>query len=459
MTSLRRSLTLRFTATMLLALAAVATWAYVGVRHTLYEQLDRSLASAAQAQLDVLGAYRAPAGYRGAPDREEFVRRINRVIAARDSAGAIVAMNTELARELPLDPTAFARARAGDTVFVASEWLGASARAIYLPVPASAAGEVRDLQVAASLEPLEARLREVLLRMAATVALGTLATAIGASWLARNSLAPMQEITDQARTVGTDGGAPRITAHANVQECTGLVQVLNEMLARLDQSHEWHRRIVADLGHDLRTPITALRAQLELALFTERSPDEYRRVLASALEEADRLGLISDALVFLGRLESGDVQPNFEPVDVGLLAAEAVNRAQQRAGEHRFSLRRGEPGAMVRGDHRWLAMALDQLLDNAMRYTPGGTNVQVWADGDAAHAELVVEDNGPGVTEALLPHLFERFYRVDAARGRDGGPGLGLTAVAAIVDRHGGSVAAERGSAGGLRVRIQLPRG
>jgi signal transduction histidine kinase len=131
---------------------------------------------------------------------------------------------------------------------------------------------------------------------------------------------------------------------------------------------------------------------------------------------------------------------------------------QQRIGAHVFRYVRPEKPLVVQGDARLLSLALDQLFDNAKRHTPPGTVIEASAGATNGTIELAIEDNGPGVAEDVLPHLFEPFFRTDPARGRESGPGLGLALVARIVELHGGAARATRGAAGGLRVRIDLPR-
>lgn len=457
MKSLPRALAVRVSCTMFLALTAIACWKYVSVRRILREQLDLSLYRAAEVGLAVIAADGSPPVHAGPVGRDDFVRERGRLLATRDTSGRVLAVNTELARRLPLDSAGFARVLHGASVLATTRWLDGNVRLLYVPVRSRTPDGAAVLQVTASLHPIETAARGVLYRMLGVVLLGTLATFLVVRWLGRSSLAPVAEIAGQARTITGRAAGERITAHADVKEFSGLIQVLNEMLARLDRAHDWHRRIIRDLGHDLRTPIAALRAGVELGLSAERSPDEYRRVLVGALEEADRLTLISDALVLLGRLESGALVPRFAVTDAEAIVSGSLARAQERIGAHRCTLTRSRDGVLVQADARLLGMVLDQVLDNAIRHTPPGTAIDISAATLGDQAELVVEDDGPGVPDEALPHLFELFYRVDAARGRAGGPGLGLTAAAVIVELHHGRIRAERGRAGGLRVRITLP--
>jgi signal transduction histidine kinase len=456
--SLQATLQRRFCATMFVALALMGAWAYCGVRRTVQRQLDHSLRSTSQVVRDVLGARQVIAPHRGHVDRERFVSEFNRLVVVRDDAGAILQANATLARSLPLDTLAYRLARDGSEAIVTSSWEGEPVRAIYAPAPAGAPPDAAVVEIAMSLIPLQHDLRTILLLVATTVALASLASLVGSGWLARSALVPVAEIAEQARAISGGRGDQRITLHAGLSEFQHLNAVLNDMVGRLQRAAEWHRRIVRDLGHDLRTPITALRASVEIGLWNERRPDEYRRLLGSALEEVDRLTLISDALVFLGRLESGGLHIERQPIDLAATVASAVERMQQRIGAHVFRYVRPEEPLVVQGDARLLSLALDQLFDNAKRHTPPGTVIEASAGATNGTIELAIEDNGPGVSEDVLPHLFEPFFRTDPARGRESGPGLGLALVARIVELHGGAARATRGAAGGLQIRIELPR-
>ncbi len=313
------------------------------------------------------------------------------------------------------------------------------------------------MQVSASLRPLAAASREVLFLLLGTVLLGTVATALGAGWLAGSSVAPVEEITQQAEGIQAGPVDQRITAHADVDEFAGLVKVLNGMLQRLDRAFESQRRMIADAGHDLRTPLTAMRGQLEVALRGERHPDAYRSTLNSVLEEVDHLISISDSLVLLARLDAGELALDRVDTDVAAIVDGATGHARARADgrEIRFT---GPSDATAAVDAQMLSVVINQLLDNCIKHTPPDTRVQATVTADATDVTVTVEDDGPGLPAEVLPHLFEHFYRSDAARSRTGAAGLGLTVAAAIVDAHGGTIEAAGSALGGLRVTLRLPR-
>jgi signal transduction histidine kinase len=455
--SLARTLAVRFALTMAVTLVVIALWAYWGVNRILRDQLDRSLSATYELQSGVLASRGTILQLRGV-DRGRFVEQVNRLVVGWDSAGRIVQSNLELARDLTLDSAAFRRALGRRRTFLDSEWRGREVRALYGPAPAGA-DAVAVLEVAAFLTPLEAASRQVLLRMAVTALLGALASLVGAAWLTRSALEPVATIARQAGAIQGGRTNQRITAHAEVVELRGLIEVLNEMLGRLERSYEWHREIIRDLGHDLRTPLATMRAAAEMALRTERRPEQYRAALASTLEEIDRLTLISDALSLLAELESGDLKPVLATTDVRTVAGQAVDRASERVGGHEIRFTPPAEPLPAKLDARLLGMVLDQLLDNARRYTPAGTRVDVTVTAQDGRAGMTVEDDGPGVPAEMMGRLFNHFYRGDPARGRQAGLGLGLTLSAAIVELHGGRITAEHRSPQGLRIRIDLPLG
>lgn len=458
MYSLRRTLAVRFSLTIFVALLFIALWAYLGTRRVLRQELDNDLSAALElesAPLIIGRPLSVQHGYWALPD---FIEHVNRFVVIRDSAGQVIGTNTPLARDLPLEPEVFAAARGGARAWTTGQWHGRRIRTAYGPPPDGAPGRVAAIQVAAFLEPHDAASRRVLFVMLGTVLLGTVATALGAGWLAGSAVAPVEAITAQANAVKPGTTGQRITAHADVLEYHGLIQVLNEMLERLDRGLDLERRIIADVGHDLRTPLTAMRGELEIALRSERNAATYRSVLVSMFEEVERLSSISEALVLLARLEAGELIPERNLVDVGELVQGAVSRAKSRADGRQITLRGAEDEVRARVDDNMLSVVIDHLLDNALQHTPTGTRIEVGLETGDATLAITVDDDGPGIPDRDLPHIFERLYRADAARSRSTGAGLGLTIAAAITNAHGGSIRAERSALGGLRIVLELPR-
>jgi signal transduction histidine kinase len=458
MYSLRRTLAVRFSLTIFVALLLIALWAYLGAQRILREELDRGLAASAHIESDALAAGYPIAEHSEPVDVAQFIETVNRFVVVRTSLGAVVSANAPLSTSLPLDTASFARAVAGQQVWVTQEWGDHRVRCFYW------AAQVRDheqpvvIQVAASLTPLSAANREVLFLLLGTVLLGTVASWLGAGWLAGSSVDPVAEITEQAGKIGPEQTGRRITEHADIEEFAGLIAVLNRMLDRLDRAFETQRRMIADAGHDLKTPLTAMRGELEVALRGERHPDEYRAILTSVLEEVDHLASLSNSLVFLARLDAGTLTPERIERDVAALAERAAGKARGRSGERKICFSGADHGAVAPVDAQMLGVALDHLLDNGIKHTPERSNLFLSVAADESSITVSVDDDGPGLDEESLPRLFERFYRSDGARSRGGVAGLGLTVVAAIVAAHGRTIEAARSTHGGLGITLRLPR-
>ena len=458
MYSLRRTLAVRFSVTIFVALLLIALWAYLGTQRILREELDRGLAASAYIEADALAAGYPIAEHSEPTLLSDFIRTVNRFVVVRDPTGAVVSANTPLSVRLPLDSASFARAFAGQPVWITQRWADAEVRCFYW------AAQVRDhsqtvvIQVGASLVPLSDANREVLFLLLGTVLLGTLASWLGAGWLAGSSVAPVEEIAEQAGRIGPGQTGQRITEHADAEEFAGLISVLNGMLERLDRAFETQRRMIADAGHDLKTPLTAMRGELEVALRGKRDPDEYRAILASVLEEVDHLASLSNSLVMLARLDAGALRPERIERDLAALAERAADKARGRSGAREIRFRRADEDATAPVDAQMVSVTLDHLLDNCIKHTPDGSKVYVGVAADDSLVRVKIEDDGPGIDDESLENLFERFYRTDAARTRGGVAGLGLTIVAAIVGAHGGTVEAERSTHGGLAITIGFPR-
>lgn len=452
MYSLRRTLAVRYSVTMFVALLAIALWACVGTTRLLRGELDRGLLAASQLQTAILASGRPLSVQTDIATVPDYVARLNRFVVVRDSTGAIVSVNSPLAMDLPIDTAAFRAARDGQDAWAKHVWQDHALRSRFTPVPRGAPPRHAVLQVSASLAPLDAVTRDVLFLMLGTVVLGTVATMFGASWLARSSVQPVVQIAGQAEGIAPGEVGQRITVHGDVEEFQRLIAILNRMLERLDRALLAERRIIRDAGHDLRTPITAIQGEIEVALRRARTPAEYQRTLTSVLADVEHLANISQAMITLARLEAGELQPERVPTDLLHLTRAVAAAHAAWIQDHTVTVEGDAVSAAV--DPGLVRIALTQLLDNALVHTPGGTHVAFRVTNGPA-PEVIVEDDGPGVPPESLAHLFERFYRPDDARERRGA-GLGLSVVAAVAHAHGGSVWAERTARGGLRVTLRL---
>jgi heavy metal sensor kinase len=246
-------------------------------------------------------------------------------------------------------------------------------------------------------------------------------------------------------------------------ELDHLIDSFNRMTQRLHQSFEQIRRFSTDVSHELRTPLTAIRGQLEVALFTAETPEQYREAMINALEDVEKLSNIVRALLLLSQAESGQVVLQKAPFDLAELVADVVDQFQIPAEEKGIHLSASlDPGAAIFADRTQIERLISNLLSNAVKYTPKGGLVRVCAGRDESSewARLVVEDTGVGIPAESLPHIFDRFYRVrNAQTNLVQGLGLGLSFVSWIAEAHGGRIDVASTDGKGTRFVVLLPPG
>jgi signal transduction histidine kinase len=234
---------------------------------------------------------------------------------------------------------------------------------------------------------------------------------------------------------------------------------MNELLGRLQGALARQRALVADASHELRTPFAVLRGELELASRPGRSREELAAAVEHAGEEAARLARITEQLLFLARSDEDRIQPRPELTDIVLLLTRSAEHAAARATAAGVRLTVDAPAGLVAEvDPDRIREAVDNLVDNALRFAPAGTPVVIAARAGGPGLVIEVRDRGPGFPPEFLPHAFERFARPDSGRARtDGGAGLGLAIVSAIAQAHGGRAAARNQPGGGGAVALELP--
>ncbi len=315
------------------------------------------------------------------------------------------------------------------------------------------------LQVAVPSEGDDRELGELL---AALLLAGPLALASalgGGYFLARRALAPVDRMATEADQITALRLDRRLDVPHRTDELGRLAATLNGMIARLERSFVEVRRFTADAAHELRTPLAVIRNVAEVALRFVRDPDHYRRVLGDVLEEVERLTRLTEQMLFLCREDAGLIPPRDGEVPLDLLVRETVEHMGIVAGAKGLTVEVAAPSPCpIRGDADQLRRLLVNLLDNAIKYTPGGGAVRVELACEGRLARLAIADTGIGIPAEHLPHVFERFYRVDPARGQDTeGTGLGLAICRAIAEAHGGRVEIESTAGRGTRAILTLP--
>ena len=281
----------------------------------------------------------------------------------------------------------------------------------------------------------------------------------GGYWLMRRSLRAVDEITQRAEGITSTNLSERLPQIRTGDELERLSTALNRMIARLEDAFEHIHRFSADASHELRTPLTILQLELESMAQSERSNPPLADQIGSALEETQRMSRIVENLLTISRMDAGEVKMEKAPLDLGELATSAAEAMRLLAEEKSITLRSEvAEGVWVEGDRTRLQQVVVNLIDNAIKYTQDGGEVEVRVRREAGSAVLEVADNGAGIATQALPHVFERFYRADKARSRaSGGAGLGLSIVKAICAAHGAEVGVSSEEGRGSRFRVELP--
>jgi signal transduction histidine kinase len=238
-----------------------------------------------------------------------------------------------------------------------------------------------------------------------------------------------------------------------------LASTLNEMIGRLEESFNRQRQFTADASHELRTPLAIMQAEATLALSKERSPDDYRKSLETISQESDYMSSVIGKLLFLARSDAGKEQLTFEDVELkGLITGLASNiEALAQDKGIKFAVDAKEE-LTVSGDKVKLRQLFINILENAVRYTPADGHISVSLVKQESDAVISISDTGIGISPEHLPHIFERFYRVDKARARaDGGVGLGLAIAKIIAESHKGNIEVESELGKGTTFTISIP--
>lgn len=275
--------------------------------------------------------------------------------------------------------------------------------------------------------------------------------------LARGMTSPIREMALAADRISKGDYAARVGVESR-DELGRLAQSFNKMAADMADLERLRRDLVANVSHELKTPISALRAHLENLLDGVEAPD--RETMSIMLDQSERLGRLVEELLDLSRLESGDVPLHLEAVSLGPLVGQVGREVEVSRPDRRVHLRNEVPDTLppVEADPERVHQVLFNLLDNAFRFSPPDAAVTVRATRVNGSCEVSVEDAGPGIPEEHRAHVFDRFYRVDAGRSRDdGGTGIGLTIVRSVVEAHGGRIWVEQADGGGSRFRFVLP--
>lgn len=281
---------------------------------------------------------------------------------------------------------------------------------------------------------------------------------LGGWWLAGRAIRPIEQISQTARGIEASKLSERFNIEATDTELRELGEVLNSMLGRLEAGFDQQSRFTADASHELRTPLAVLLSHAELALSRQRPPAEYQAALQTIQRSGQRMKELVEDLLVLARANSGRLELRKEPTDLKRLAEEAAQLLKPLAEAEGVQLEVTGSRVEHTVDSARLSQALVNLIGNGIKYNRSGGTVSVEVLNDSGIATIRIKDTGEGIPAESLPHLFEPFYRVDAARSREtGGSGLGLAITRRLVNAHGGEISVSSEVGVGSCFEIRLP--
>ncbi len=459
--SVRARLTLWYMSLLAATFLVLAVSAYILLSYSLLRGVDDALQSVARATMERV---KSSSGGPFSSEINEIFRRFFGVSPLEpyfqmlDPGGSRNGSARESGnRELPLSEEALGNARRGKATFETVEGVEPySVRVLTAPV-IRGGRPVRVIRVGSSLRTVAETRGRFLMVMAGLLPVGLLLAGFGGWVLARRAFRPVDRMAEAAQRISAERLAERVEETGAGDELDRLARTLNRMLSRLDEAFQQVRRFSADASHELQTPLTTLRGELEVALRTARTAEEYQETLKSALEEIERISRLVEGLLILARAESGALRMDRRPVELNELVEEVFWQLKVLADERSVDLRMEalEPVAVL-GDRDRLRRLLVNLVDNAVKYTGAEGRVSLSLTQEEGRACIEVSDTGRGIPESMHERIFQPFYRSEDVLFEQGS-GLGLSIARSIALAHGGELSVKSRPGRGSTFRVVLP--
>lgn len=452
--SIGARLTAWYSLILALSLCLFGALAYLAMSHSIRSTIDTELNRRLQAVRNIIQAD-APSGeaalqdeFRELVDSEGSEARLR----VAYEGGSIIWASPEM--QSAIGPR---HAQATSRPFTARIQ---GARFRFLRETTQVGGARYDIEAAASTQQFDRSLEQFRALLYALGPAFLILAALGGHWLSRRALAPVDQVTKAARSIGAHDLSRRLTVPHTSDELQRLTQTLNEMLARLEAAFQRVNQFTADASHELRTPVSVMRTNAEITLRKPRSEAEYREALVRILDESEKVSHLIEQLLQLARADSGSAALQMTRSDLNAALQSACREAGVLAeAKHlHFSQSIPEHALWVQGDSASLERLFMILLDNAVKYTPSGGLVDVHLASDDGFAVTSIRDTGTGIAAQDIEHVFDRFYRADRARSREsGGTGLGLAIGRWIAEAHRGEIRVESEPAKGSTFHVRIP--
>lgn len=465
--SIRTRLTFWYTTLLTLSLLAFGLFFSYSLSTVFVNRIDRQISSVANMMVHTFvkpsGLILLPRDFDIILERFFGIPTSGLYIQVLDPNAHVIAKSSKLERfQLPISREAYRSALEGQSSFQEYRQVGRyPIRLISKPIFIKGRGLVAIVQVGASLEVMQEVSHSLFYFFTIGAVVAVVAASLGGWFLARQALKPVEKITDTARRIGAENLNERMDISGPNDELRALAETFNRMIERLEDSFLQIKQFTADASHELKTPLTIMKGEMEIALRSKGEPGQMKEALESSLEEIDRMSYIVRNLLDLAKI---GVEKEVEQVAVPLdnVLTDRFEHFRRLALDRgvELDILRNEP-ALVTGDPVRVSQLVFNLIDNAIKYTREGGRVTLslgTEDGRKPRAVLAVSDTGIGIASEDLPHLFDRFYRVDKARTRDaGGAGLGLSICKEIVDSMGGAIDVKSEPGEGTAFTVRLP--
>jgi len=462
--SARFKITLWYSLALSVTLAIFSVLIYSSMKKSLNENLDRLLAFRAEGMADAIETYleteeletgRLP---KGRKKNHTFLKIVQPMLLGEafdpkltaievrilDQGGKILAGSPGAAGAPEIPAHSFEDALKGDAAYETLTTAGPDGGQTVRSYTTPAARDGRALYVVQAYRSLyhtEFALTKLSSMMTLLVPLIVLFTSAVGMALARIALAPVHGMTTTIRQITAENLELRIAPPDTKDEIRELADIFNSMLARLEDSFLSQKRFIQDVSHELKTPLTIIKGELEVALKRARSTQEYASILASNLEETDKIARIVEDLLTLAKFDNREIALNISRVGLSPLIKALTDDLSAVAGKKQVTLTASIPGddLKINADRDHLRRALLNIAENAIKYTRAGGRVTLEAGREQGGVVARISDTGDGIPEADIPHIFKRFYRADASRST-AGFGLGLAIAKSITDAHGAKI-------------------
>jgi heavy metal sensor kinase len=478
--SLRFKLTLWYVLILGILLISFSTFLYFTLSKSLHRDVDNKLRSLAELIASESSSPLSKFGFGNIDQALETsmnLKPIGKFIQVLDQSGKIGQKSDNLKNvQLPISLNALKNASKGLITYETNRSIGDTPlRIITFPVVDN--NHVSKIvQIASSLEEVEDALNTLFIILIITVPLALMVAILGGQFLAHKALKPVDNITQTARMITSKNLNQRITPPKVKDEISRLIETFNEMISRLDQSFQQTKQFSSDASHELKTPLTILKGEVEVMLRKERTPQEYQQTLKSNLEEINCMSQIVEDLLLLSKADTGEIRLNKEDVNLTEIVTEVVAQMDMLARSRRLHLFTSNHHQEIHifGDALRMRELFINLIENGIKYTEEGGSIHITLQkeyppfvrnpSDRGEGErekfikIIVSDTGIGIAKEDQERIFNRFFRVDKARSREqGGSGLGLSICKWIVEAHQGEIKVESELGKGSSFIVKLP--